>query len=394
MIHLVRKKILNPLKRFFHDSRSIGITLLSCTIISLVISNMNPWKDTYRKLWSIGFDGTLAHSFHAGYFSFPNSLSMLINDGLISLFFFLAGMEIKRELIDGELASFKKAILPLAAALGGMLVPAILFFIFTYHTSYLKGWAIPTATDIAFALGIISLLGKRIPVGLKIFITALAIIDDLGAIIIIALFYGGTIHLLYLLGCMIIIVILLISNQRKMNWGWIQWLCGLILWYCMYHSGIHATVAGVIFAFLVPKSMLRKFELQLHIPVYFIIMPLFALANTAIPLPETGIQNLISPLSIGIIAGLCIGKPIGICSACYLLVSKKIAHLPNGVNWYNLIGASILAGIGFTMSIFISTLAFGSSLNTDSAKISVLFASLIAMVVGYLWLRGRASNNY
>jgi len=355
---------------------------------------MNPWKDTYRKLWSMGFDGTLAHSFHAGYFSFPNSLSLLINDGLISLFFFLAGMEIKRELIDGELASFKKAILPLAAALGGMLVPAILFFFFTYHTSYLKGWAIPTATDIAFALGIISLLGKRIPVGLKIFITALAIIDDLGAIIIIALFYGGAIHLLYLLGCIIIIVILLISNQRKMNWGWIQWLCGLILWYCMYHSGIHATVAGVIFAFLVPRSMLRKFELQLHIPVYFIIMPLFALANTAILLPETGIQNLISPLSIGIIAGLCIGKPIGICSACYLLVSKKIARLPNGVNWYNLIGASILAGIGFTMSIFISTLAFGSSLNTDSAKISVLFASLIAMVVGYLWLRGRASNNY
>jgi len=251
----------------------------------------------------------------------------------------------------------------------------------------MQGWAVPTATDIAFTLGVASLLGKRIPVGLKIFITALAIIDDLGAIIVIALFYGGELQRLYLFGCGSIVFILWLLNHNKIKFGMLHWILGLLLWYCMYHSGIHATVAGVVFALMVPVSYLTKFELKFHIPVYFIIMPAFALANTAIALPGSSLQALNSPLSWGIIAGLCLGKPLGICAACYFLVKKKIADLPRGVNWHKMIGAGLLAGIGFSMSIFISTLAFTDPAQQDIAKISVLIASLLAILGGFLWLK-------
>lgn len=387
MIHFVKRKIIHPLQQFMLDSRAIGITLLACTAISLFLANIGFWQEGYRNMWQATFDGTNDHHAHLGFLFIPNSPLLVINDTLMAVFFFLVGMEIKRELLNGELSSIKKSSLPIFGAIGGMLVPALLFTLFNKGTASMQGWAVPTATDIAFTLGVASLLGKRIPVGLKIFITALAIIDDLGAIIIIALFYGGELQRLYLLGCGSIVFILWLLNRNKIKFGILHWILGLLLWYCMYHSGIHATVAGVVFALMVPVSYLTKFELKFHTPVYFIIMPAFALANTAIALPSSSFHALNTPLSWGIIAGLCLGKPLGICAACYFLVKKKIADLPRGVNWHKMIGAGLLAGIGFSMSIFISTLAFTDPAQQDIAKISVLLASLLAMLGGFLWLK-------
>lgn len=387
MIHFVHRKIIHPLQRFIHDSRSAGITLLLCTGASLLLANTGFWQEGYRNFWSATFDGTTDHHTYVGFLALPNSPVLLINDGLMAFFFFLVGMEIKRELLTGELASLKKSSLPIFGAIGGMIVPALLFSFFNKGTEGMQGWAIPTATDIAFTLGVASLLGNRIPVGLKIFITALAIIDDLGAIAVIAFFYGGQLQLVYLAACAVIVIILWILNRAKVKFGIIHWLLGLLLWYCMFHSGIHATVAGVVFALMVPTSSLTKFELWFHKPVYFIIMPVFALANTAIGFPENSLHELNHPLSWGILAGLCLGKPLGICAACYFLVKKKLAELPRGVNWHKMIGAGLLAGIGFTMSIFISTLAFNDPSQQDIAKISVLAASFIAMIAGYFWLK-------
>lgn len=386
MLQFIKNTFLHPLQEFIHDSRSIGIILLLCTTISLVLANINSGS-SYIHFWEFHFDNTTNHHTHFGILSLPNSPLVIINDFLMAFFFFLAGMEIKREILQGELASFKKSILPIVAAVGGMIIPAILYIQFNRNGIYVKGWAIPTATDIAFTLGVASLLGKRVPVALKIFITALAIIDDLGAIIVIALFYGGSIKLLYLLGCAIIAGTLLLLKKFQVKFGLIHFILGFILWYCMFNSGIHATVAGVVFALFIPVDKLSSFELKLHAPVYFLIMPIFALANTAIVFPENGLSALSNTLSWGIIAGLVIGKPLGICGACYVLVKKKIAQLPNDTNWYQMIGASILAGIGFTMSIFIATLAFSSIEEQNISKISVLVASFAAMIIGFVWLR-------
>ena len=387
MLHFVRTKFIPPLQQFIEDSRSIGIILLACTGISLFLANFGYWDDIYPNFWSATFDGSTLHHAQWGLLQLPNSPVDLINDGFMAFFFFLAGMEIKRELLTGELASFKKAMLPVFAAIGGMIVPALLFALFAKGSGNMQGWAIPTATDIAFTLGVASLLGARVPAGLKIFITALAIIDDLGAIIVIAFFYGGSLHWLYLLACLVIIVVLWLLNKKQVSFGWMHWLMGLVLWYCMYNSGIHATVAGVLFAFIVPTAQLSKLEWHLHAPVYFVIMPLFALVNTAIGFPDDVLITIGSKLSIGIIVGLCLGKPLGICLPIIFLVKSKIAHLPTGVNKHKLIGAGILAGIGFTMSIFISSLAFKGSDQEDIAKIAVLLASFLSMIVGYCWLR-------
>jgi NhaA family Na+:H+ antiporter len=387
MIHFVRRKIIHPLQRFIHDSRSVGITLLVFTGVSLLLANTGFWQEGYRNVWSDSFDGTTDHHTHLGFLLVPNSPLLVINDGLMAIFFFLVGMEIKRELLTGELASLKKSSLPVFGAIGGMLVPALCFAFFNKGTAGMQGWAIPSATDIAFTLGVASLLGNRVPIGLKIFITALAIIDDLGAIVIIAFFYGGELQPWYLVGCALIILILWMLNRSKIKFGILHWLLGILLWYCMFHSGIHATVAGVVFAFLVPTELLAKFELRFHKPVYFIIMPLFALANTAIAFPENSLHALNTAVSWGILFGLCIGKPLGICAACYFLVKKKLAELPRGVNWHKMTGAGLLCGIGFTMSIFISTLAFTDTSQQDIAKIAVLIASFVAMVVGFLWLK-------
>lgn len=393
MIHLVRRKVIHPLQRFIHDSRSAGIILLICTAISLILANLGFWDNGYINMWTAGFTGINEHRVTIGLIHLPNTPLYVINDGLMAIFFFLVGMEIKRELVSGELASIKKSLLPLSGALGGILVPAFLFALFNKGTAGMQGWAIPTATDIAFTLGVASLLGNRIPVSLKIFITALAIIDDLGAIIVIAFFYGGYLQWGYLAGALVFVLTLWLLNRSKKPFGVLQIIIGLLLWYCMFNSGIHATIAGVVFALMVPVEQLKKFELALHKPVYFIIMPVFALANTAIAFPENSFHDLNTPLSWGILIGLCIGKPLGISGACYFLVKKKLADLPRGVNWHKMIGAGLLAGIGFTMSLFISSLAFTNSTDQDTAKISVLLASLLAIISGYCWFKFEKTNH-
>lgn len=382
-----KKSFSQLLHSYLHSNRSIGITLLLCTAISLLLANLSLTQNWYQHFWHHSLDGTAAHHTHIGWFNIPNSPSVFINDFLMAVFFFLAGMEIKREFLTGELSSIRQSLLPMVAAVGGMLMPAILFAFIARGSAYMQGWAIPTATDIAFTLGVISLLGRNVPSGLKIFVTALAIIDDLGAILVIAIFYGDALHWGYLLVVLLLVGILVLLNKKGFKFGWVHILLGLIMWYCMFNSGIHATVAGVIFAFLVPVHLLKRFEDMIHIPVYFIILPAFALANTNLVLPEHPLQALSGPLSTGIMAGLVIGKPLGISLSCYFLVSRKWAQLPSGVNWYKLIGAGILAGIGFTMSIFISALAFSGGPVEDMAKISVLVASLLAMLIGYCWLK-------
>ena len=382
-----KKSFSQLLHSYLHSNRSIGITLLLCTAISLLLANLSLTQNWYQHFWHHSLDGTAAHHTHIGWFNIPNSPSVFINDFLMAVFFFLAGMEIKREFLTGELSSIRQSLLPMVAAVGGMLMPAILFAFIARGSAYMQGWAIPTATDIAFTLGVISLLGRNVPSGLKIFVTALAIIDDLGAILVIAIFYGDALHWGYLLVVLLLVGILVLLNKKGFKFGWVHILLGLIMWYCMFNSGIHATVAGVIFAFLVPVHLLKRFEDKIHIPVYFIILPAFALANTNLVLPEHPFQALTGPLSTGIMAGLVIGKPLGISLSCYFLVSRKWAQLPSGVNWYKLIGAGILAGIGFTMSIFISALAFSGGPVEDMAKISVLVASLLAMLIGYCWLK-------
>ena len=258
-------------------------------------------------------------------------------------------------------------------------------------TDNMNGWAIPMATDIAFTLGVASLLGKKVPVSLKIFLTALAIIDDLGAIMVIALFYGGHLKWIYLVFAALILAIMFILQRQKKSFGMIHIILGLLLWYTMFNSGIHATVAGVIFAFVIPANSLERLEAKLHLPVYFFIIPVFALANTAITISKDTIESFNSTLTWGIIAGLCIGKPLGICGTVYYLVKKRWAKLPHGVSWQHLIGGGILAGIGFTMSIFIAVLAFDNTVHKDDvAKLSVLIASFISMLAGYLWLKKAA----
>lgn len=376
--NLISTVIINPLQRIVGDSRSVGIILFICSIISIVLANTS-FGEQYIDSWS--------SSFHfPGSIHLPHSLLHWINDGAMAVFFFLVGMEIKRELLEGELSSVQQSLLPVFAAIGGMVVPAMLYTLFNKGTIYQHGWGVPMATDIAFSLGIASMLGKRVPGSLKIFLTALAIIDDLGAILVIAFFYGAAVNWLYLLAGGIVFTVLLLLPRLKIRFGWWNYLLGIVLWYCVYNSGIHATIAGVLFAFTIPVSRLSKQEHRLHVPVNFMILPVFALANTAIAIPADFTEAFGSSLNYGIIAGLFLGKPLGILLACWCLTRLKWGRLPAGVNWMQMAGIGILAGIGFTMSIFISMLAFTDQSMQDMAKVGVLIASLLAMITGYLWL--------
>jgi NhaA family Na+:H+ antiporter len=366
---LYNRLFVNPLTVFFGDAKAIGITLVVTTTLSLWLSNGTAFAAAYTSFWQRPITAGFITQLHL-----PDSPLALINDLLMSVFFLLAGMEIKREFTKGELSSIKQASLPIVGAIGGMIVPAIVFALFNKGTSNMSGWAIPSATDIAFTLGIAALLGKRVPNSIKIFLTALAIIDDLGAIVIIAFFYGGTINFFFLLWVIAACITLWLLNKKYKTLTILHGFVGIILWYFMHRAGIHATVAGVVFAFLMPINSLAKWELRLNKPVYFFIVPLFALANT---------------LSLGIMAGLVIGKPLGITLACYLFIKNKKAVLPANASWKIFISATFLAGIGFTMSIFIATLAFSSSILQDQAKVAVLCASLVASILGSLFL---ASN--
>src|SRR5437773_1627323 len=378
------KKTINPLKYFIADSRSIGILLLLCTGFSLLMSNTlsGEW---YRSIWNAET---------ASAFNLPHSGLKWINDFLMAFFFLLAGMEIKRELVNGELSSFKKAVLPFGAAFGGMVVPAFIFLTFNMHSGFAHGWGIPTSTDIAFSLGIASLFGKRVPTCLKIFLMALAIIDDLGAIIVIALFYGGHIQWLYLLIAGLVYGLLWFCNYKKFKPGAVQLGLSLILWYMILNSGIEASITGVLVAFAMPVSSLPKIENTIHKTVNFIILPLFALANTAVLIPADIIGSLRSSVSIGIIAGLVLGKPLGIFLTSKILVALKIAHLPNLANWKQFLGMGTLAGIGFTMSIFTTTLAFHDEAHRDIAKISILLSLVTTLTISwayFLFINPKAS---
>lgn len=375
-------------KEFFQSEQSSGIVLIFCTLASIVIAN-SPFSERYFDLWhhKIGFE--------AGGILLKHSLEYWINDGLMVIFFLLIGLEIERELYGGELSSWKNASLPLLAAAGGMLFPALLHFLFNRGTEFQHGFGIPMATDIAFALGVLALLGSKIPASLKIFLAALAIVDDLGAIAVIALFYTNDLSILYLALAFGVYLGLLTLNRLKVYSLWVYLIPGLFMWYFMLQSGVHATLAGVLLAFALPygdggeNSLSYKVQHALHKPVAFFIVPLFALANTSIHFGEGWIAGLKTSNSLGIFMGLFIGKPLGIVALSLLAIRMGWSRLPTGVSWMHIIGAGSLGGIGFTMAIFITLLAFADPQTIQSSKIAVLLASLLSGVIGYLILNKR-----
>jgi NhaA family Na+:H+ antiporter len=372
---------------FIKSQQFGGILLLICTAISISLSNSS-MGNTYIQFW--------LNDFHIGIGKqvLSTSLSFFINDGLMSIFFLLVGIEIKRELTDGELSTRQKATLPLAAALGGMLIPALIFSFINIGTVAAKGWGIPMATDIAFALGILAMVGNKVPLALKVFLTALAVVDDLGAIVVIGLFYSSGIHLMYALLSLGIILLLFLLNRLKVNYVSIYILLGIVLWYTIHHMGIHATLSGVILAFTLPSfeknntpSVVSRVEHFLHVPVNFFIMPLFALANTCIAFGDQLFQGVPNTLMFGILGGLFLGKPIGILLFSYIAIKFKWAVMPRGVNWSLLSGAGFLGGIGFTMSVFITLLAYNLPEMINAAKVTIVIASLLAGIVGFIWLK-------
>ena len=373
-------------KNFLHSSQSSGIVLMVCVGISLMIANSSI-ADSFQAL--------LDQKIGTEIFQLNYPLSIWINDGLMAIFFLLVGLEIKREIIEGELSSVKSASLPIVAAIGGMLVPALIFYAFNYGTPYEKGWAIPMATDIAFSLAIISMLGRKVPLSLKIFLAALAIVDDLGAIVVIALFYTDQIHWNYLALSGLMVAILMILNFLNFKKHVFYVIPGIILWYFMHHSGIHATIAGVLLAFTIPTNLsttelspLEKLEQKLHLPVNFLIMPLFALANTNITFKAGMVDGLFSNFGYGIIVGLFLGKIVGINLFSWIFIQLKISSLPEKSSWSQMLGAGFLAGIGFTMSIFIALLSFKNHPEIqDEAKFAILVASIISGISGYLLLK-------
>jgi len=368
-------------QKFIHSQTSGGITLIFCTLFSLIVAN-SMFADSYQSLWHLDLFG---HSF-----------AHWINDGLMAIFFFLIGLELKREMLIGELSNVKKAILPIFAAVGGMLVPAGIFAALNYGTDTINGFGIPMATDIAFAVAVITMLGKRVPMSLKVFLTALAVIDDLGAILMIALFYPNPelpFNITQFGIAMGVLALLFGLNRLKVNTIIPYIIGGIIVWWFMLHSGIHATIAGVLVAFTIPfnkdqsKSLCAKAEHFLHLPVAFIILPLFALANTAITIDGGGFSHFSFPLAAGIFLGLVVGKPIGVTLATFIAVKLGLSELPTAVNFKRVFGAGMLAGIGFTMSIFVSILAFKDPDYVNEAKLMILVASVAAAVFGFFYLK-------
>ena len=381
----MKTKLSKLFEEFFESEQVSGIILILCTVTSIVIANSYFGKD-YLDFWhtKIGFE--------IGGIALKYSLEHFINDGLMAIFFLLIGLEIERELYIGELSDLKNSTLPVIAAIGGMATPALLHFLLNRGTETQAGVGIPMATDIAFALGVLALLGSRVPISLKIFLAALAIIDDLGAIIIIALFYVGDFSLPYLVLALVIFTGLLILNRLGVHRLPLYLILGFFMWYFMLKSGIHATIAGVLLAFAIPfargdeESPSYKLQHFIHKSVAFIIMPLFALANTGIALTGGWIDGLATSNSLGIFIGLFFGKPLGIALFSVLAVKLGLSQLPSDVPWRHIIGAGFLGGIGFTMSIFITLLAFGNPEIIQSSKISILLGSFVSGTVGFLIL--------
>ena len=382
--------ISKPFKWFFKLEAASGLVLLFAAIIALFVSN--------SELASIYYD-ILNSYFALGFGEFKLKLSVLhwINDVLMAIFFFLVSLEIKREFIQGELSNPKQASLPIIAAVGGMLVPALIYVAINFGNSEtLKGWAIPSATDIAFSLGVLSLLGKRVPISLKVFLTALAIIDDLGAIVIIAFFYSGKIQAMYLILMLVSIIILIIFNRLNIR-SFIPYLIvGIFLWDFTHSSGIHATIAGVLLALTIPhkdkknesshkNSMLIKLEHAISPYVAFGIMPIFAFANAGVSLEGLSIATLMNPVPLGILCGLFFGKQFGVFIFSYVSIKLKFAEMPNDSDWLKLYGVGVLTGIGFTMSLFVGNLAFVDTTEyLSGVKIGVLLGSLASTLFGYM----------
>ena len=374
-----------PFRWFFKLEAASGVVLLFAAIIALVISN----SDLAELYFS-----TLNKYFFIGINNFGLKLSVLhwINDALMAIFFFFVTLEIKREFLQGELSNIKQALLPIIAAVGGMLVPA-LFYVFVNlgDSETLNGWAIPSATDIAFSLGVLSLLGKRVPLSLKVFLTALAIIDDLGAIVIIALFYSGDLSIKYLSLMLIAFILLLLINKFNIKKFLPYLIVGLFLWDFTHNSGIHATIAGVLLAMTIPHrkkekdfSLLIKIEHAISPYVAFGIMPLFAFANAGVSLEGLSFASLLDKVPLGIVLGLFLGKQLGVFLFSYVSIKLKIAQMPNNTSWYNFYGVGVLTGIGFTMSLFVGNLAFVENMQyMDGVKIGVLTGSLLSTLFGY-----------
>jgi NhaA family Na+:H+ antiporter len=373
-------------REFFTSEKSSGFILIFATALSLALVNIFIGED-YLHFWHRETLQGLSD------WKLNLSIEHWINDGLMTIFFLLVGLEIERELYMGELSDVKNALLPIFAAVGGMIFPALIHFVLNSSSDTQKGFGIPMATDIAFALGILSLVGKRVPFVLKVFLTALAIIDDLGAIIIIAVFYTKELQLWYLCGALVVFGILLVLNRLRVYKLALYFMGGIVMWYCFLRSGVHATIAGVLLAFAIPfgdggeKSPSYKLQHWLHKPVAFFILPLFALANTGILFEGSFKDAVFNENSIGIIAGLVIGKPLGILLTLLVAVRLNLLKLPENIKWKHLAGAGMLAGIGFTMSIFITLLAFDDAVLVADSKIAVLLASLVSGVVGFVFLR-------
>ncbi len=366
-------------KNFFESEKVGGLLLLVCTIISLTLAN-SAFGESYHHFWLTEFSG--------------KPLEYWINDGLMTIFFLLIGLELEREIYQGELSNIKDALLPIFAAIGGMIVPAAIFLAFNFGTPTQSGSGIPMATDIAFAIGILSLLGNKVPISLKIFLTALAVIDDLGAILIIAIFYTKTIvwgNLAIALGIFVLLFVL--GKYFKVKNLLPYLIGGVVMWYFMLHSGVHATITGVLLAFAIPfgsggnKSTSYILQHVLHKPVAFIILPIFALANTAIIMSGDLTKIATENYSLGVALGLVLGKPIGIFLLTFLTVKIGWCQLPSDMNWKSVLGVGFLGGIGFTMSIFITLLAFDSAAIINNTKLVIVFSSLLAGIIGFVFLK-------
>lgn len=379
----LRKRLIRPFVEFFDAEASGGIVLMIAALAALLLAN-SPWSADYFRVWQINLGMPLI---------------LWINDGLMAVFFFLVGLEIKREILVGELASARQAALPIFAALGGMVVPALIYVAVNAGQPSARGWGVPMATDIAFALGVLNLLGKRVPLALKVFLAAVAIVDDLGAVIVIALFYSGSMQWAYLAGAAAILAALFLLNRFGVRHWAAYILPGFVLWFFFLQSGVHATIAGVLLAMTIParsptipssEMPLERIEHALQKWVGYLIMPIFAFANAGVALSGQAGAALGSAPGLGTILGLILGKPLGVCAASYLAVKTGIAELPKGVVWRQMAGVGVLAGIGFTMSLFIAELAFKDETHLVAAKVAILVASLIAGTAGFLLLRRNA----
>ena len=379
------------LKSFLSKEETSGFLLLIFAAFALIIVN-SPLQSLYYDL------KYLPLSIDVGEFSLSKSVEHWVNDGLMAIFFFVIGLELKREMLEGELSSFSKIVSPGIAAIGGMVIPALIYIYINYDVQEnLVGWAIPTATDIAFSLAILLIIGNRVPIGLKIFLLSLAIIDDLGAVLIIAFFYSSDLQTVYLLYAAIFFSALIGVNVLGIQQKLVYLILGVFLWYCILKSGVHGTLAGVLLAATIPNnaqgtnetSMLKDLEQPVHHFVGLFILPLFAFFNSDINFQSLSFESFMSPLSMGIMLGLILGKPIGITLFAYIAVKLKLCNLPDGIKMIDILGLSFLCGIGFTMSLFINNLAFTSAELIDASKLGIFVGSIFAAVIGYKILKKR-----